>query len=617
MAEGVIETKQSLGKVSPKDSSSQLQTDLQQIKVEQEQSSKVTDYLAEHLPASETRIEEPMNPACEVAVVVPAYRERENMARLLLSLARQEGVKAEQFEVIVVVNNPSAPPLHEPGQSELQYQRKVDGYYASLEDNQHSLALLRSLENGVMPEQATQVEEEQFQEILSSGLKMHAIDKASPGATLPSGEQNVGGARDRGVAEVIERYKLQAGHDGIIAQTDADCALEPDYIAKLLDTFSNPEVIGVTGDAQFEAEPEIQEMFTPTIKSLVREYDQLYTRVLLKSLGNKGKRPAKLTGKVEFFGASMASRAYAAAEVGGVPRIAGGEDPAFGEALQEIGTIVRRQDLIVHPLYRLSERTAEGAGHGQKLNSVRDSIEQSGNLTVVNPQSIPAYQEIVKLLQQHLDGDEDALDELTIGEDQRPILSQDDEDLLREFQSKYRSVGDLLDSPDIQGIKTKISARVSEVFPRQDVTQSAELLVQHTLQLEPELTEAYERNFRETMLEEQGHIARRKVVCERFFTLASPPNPDLTVEDTHALLTSHAEELGLDKDTLQQVENDQSLINSLLDLSRQSTSISAALEGMQRLYKDELTSIESGSNMYALVQLIAINRAHRQLQHST
>jgi len=63
----------------------------------------------------------------------------------------------------------------------------------------------------------------------------------------------------------------------------------------------------------------------------------------------------------------MSSRAFAAARVGGVPEIAGGEDPGFSDALLTIGKVERSETIITKPVRRFSARTDVRAGHGQRL----------------------------------------------------------------------------------------------------------------------------------------------------------------------------------------------------------------------------------------------------------
>ena len=600
---------------APKKPSTDLATDLMRIQVEQEHSQKVDSYIAESIPDGEPRIEQQMDPKCEVAVVVPVYRERENVTRLLLSLARQKGVEPGQFEAVLVVNNPSKPPERQPEQTDDQFRRKLEGYHASIADNQATIALVRQLEAGVVPEGLSDGESAQLTEVVASGLRIHVIDKASEGVTLPEGEQNVGGARNRGVAEVVERFKYQAGHDGIIAQTDADCSLEPDYVAKLMTTFQDPEVVGVAGSARFEAEPEVEAIFTPAIRTLMAEYDRLYTRVLLTSLGKDGDRPGMAPGDVQFFGASMASRAFAAARVGGVPRIAGGEDPAFGRALQSVGSIVKQRDLIVHPLDRLSERTAENAGHGQKLNSAMDGIERTGNLVVNNPRSIPAFQEIVSVLQQYLSGDSEALGRLTMGPDNTPLITPGQEQEIREMGHGLETADQLLDAPAFQDIKSDISAQISEALPQVSVVESTDELIAMTLGDEPELRGEYETLMRNTLTAEEALIAERRLICEGYFSIVQPPNE--SIEDPGqvvSVLASHAAQLSLSDERLGQIQSDPRLLTELFRLTRESAGVGSAMAGMEVLYKDELTPVRDNPNMQAVIKLKSINQAHTKLQ---
>ena len=67
-------------------------------------------------------------------------------------------------------------------------------------------------ENGV---QLSDEEKDVVERIRSSGIKIFAVDKASEGKTLPDKEANVGGARNRGVAEAVARFYEQKKSNGI------------------------------------------------------------------------------------------------------------------------------------------------------------------------------------------------------------------------------------------------------------------------------------------------------------------------------------------------------------------------------------------------------------------
>lgn len=215
---------------------------------------KVISYLNENLSETEDRIKEPMNKECEVSIVIPAYGEREAIFRPIESLTRQKGISRDSFEAIFVINNPGKAPEQEDFKgTDNDYKRKFELYHKSLAENQECLKIIRHI-NGENIDVALSVEEKEIVEkIKSSGIKIFAIDKATPGKTLPRDEANVGGARNRGVAEAVARFYEQKKSNGIIAQSDADTILDENYLHNLIKVFKKkPELVGIAGELEFE-----------------------------------------------------------------------------------------------------------------------------------------------------------------------------------------------------------------------------------------------------------------------------------------------------------------------------------------------------------------------------
>ena len=170
----------------------------------------IEKYLAEHLPASEERIPTPMNPDCEICVIIPTYDEREYILLPLESLIHQNHVPPNQLEVIIVVNNPP-PPKKNANQNHESYQKKWERYQQVVKNNRETLKLIKYIngESENLNIQLSPKEKEIIRKIKDWGLRVFTIDKSGKGKTLPEAEANVGGARNRGAVEAVERfYKL-------------------------------------------------------------------------------------------------------------------------------------------------------------------------------------------------------------------------------------------------------------------------------------------------------------------------------------------------------------------------------------------------------------------------
>lgn len=237
----------------------------------------IVEFLTENLPESEERIRAAMDINCKVAVVIPAYCERHSILRMIKSLAEQKDVTVNEYELIVVVNNPDSPPKRASNEKLEDFTRRFDQFYKAVDENQQTLKLISYIHGRDVDVEMSEYERLVIETIRLSGLRVHAIDKASSGKTLSRNVANTGGARNRGVAEAVERFFKQR-RNGIIAQTDADCSVDEKYISNLIKTFdTKPDLIGISGgmDMQVELGNEMLKLV-----SLYDEVKEAYQRLL-------------------------------------------------------------------------------------------------------------------------------------------------------------------------------------------------------------------------------------------------------------------------------------------------------------------------------------------------
>jgi GT2 family glycosyltransferase len=321
---------------------------------------KIEVYLGENLPGADPgmRVPVPMLRECEVCVIIPSFGEREYILKPLESLARQVNVGPEQYEVIVVVNNPASAP------------------HGVVMDNRETLRMLRYIKGETYGEdiRLSPGEEEVVRKIRRSAMRLYVIDLASPGKTLPDAEANVGGARNRGAVEAVERFYKHTGKNGIIAHTDADSCVDENYIRNLITVFAeNPQWIAVSGRI-FEVVNTREDI------GKMREFNnsimQIYYYNLLKNLFINSLSADNVT----FYGCNAASRAFEIAVAGGVPRIPGAEDTLLGQRLEEIGEVGFAPDVVVYAAVRYSSRTSNG--RGRVLIEYREEMNEKGTVEV-------------------------------------------------------------------------------------------------------------------------------------------------------------------------------------------------------------------------------------------
>ncbi len=507
---------------------------------------KIIEYLAETLHG-ETRIETRMHSQCEVSVVIPAYAEREGIFRPLLSLARQEGVKPEQFEVIVVVNNPPSEPVRQADETQKDWERKRDLYLMATYQNEQTLLLIRSLTNSTISSESTEDERVFLDEIRSSGLKVYAIDKATNGQTLPETFANVGGARNRGVAEAVARFFEQKGTNGIVAQSDADVRFAPDYVVSLIRVFANdPVLIGIVGRMEFEKTAEMEALITSS-----SSFAQLLMHYRWVTECLKYGRTAKPLSRVWFSGGNMASRAFEVAIVGGVPKIAGGEDPAFGFRLAKIGKVEQVTEVLNHPLDRFSARTAASAGHGQHRLKLRDLIE-SGEMLVENPDAVKKFgemqAELNRLKTEKIATIENIRRVITINGN--ALLSDSDIELMSQALSSGKEMNDLEHSyPHIRTIRASVDQRLAELYPNIPLDIAVERILVETT-INDVIREEYEYKLRQLRDDEVKALhGREQFVRLLANLLRQTANRSEITKDNASFanfISEHAELLGED-----------------------------------------------------------------------
>ena len=342
----------------------------------------ILDYLSRTLDNEplESYIESPMDSGCKVAVMIPVYDESHgNILRSLSSLAEQEDVGSDLFEVDFVVNNPKT-----------DAESESEAFFA----NQESIKLLKYI-NGTSentPDSLTKGQKSEIDKIKKAGIKVNVIDKSS--AITANDENNVGVARNRAGAEIVERFLgTPQKTDGVVAITDCDCEFSPNYIKLIVDSFENNEINGVSGNLEFEIDPEIEN------HELVKKAFDVYM-----GIDREENETEKYKGEPDFAiqegalrsGANMAVNAKSWALAGGMPEIAGGEDIKFGQEVEKLeGPVAKNYGYTITSLMRVSERTGV-QGNGRIVKKIKESVDdfvagKSDRIYVENMELVGAF----------------------------------------------------------------------------------------------------------------------------------------------------------------------------------------------------------------------------------
>jgi GT2 family glycosyltransferase len=575
----------------------------------------VQSFLKENLPDSEERIAQPMDGKCEVSVVIPAYAERDYILRPLESLASQKGTTAEQFETIIVVNNPGSEPARAPDETDADYKRKVDLYHKAIGENQETLKLVRHLGGGGEAVSLSEKERQVVDRIKASGLRVFAVDKASPGKTLPPEDANVGGARNRGVAEAVARFYEQAGRNGIIAQSDADTRFDEHYIENLIRVFKErPDLIGLTGEMSFEEEGRKSEL-ARTI-SMYEEAEYRYHRLLDRFLANReeqAKAPA-FAKDVHFSGANMASRAFEAAAVGGVPKKAGGEDPEFGYRLSALGEIDRVPEVRTRPADRFSARTAVWAGHGQRKTKFFEAFEQRRTIDVENLEVTRIKKRVAEQLT-GFTGGPDTAERLKaiLSAEGKPMLDEDDIKLLEKKFSEYGDFRKMSGDEEVKALGMKFSSRLVEAYPDVPLEQAAPELLGE-LKKEKDLSGKQEAILEQVLATERAAIGNRLKALEGVFeAVYRAGDRDLDGDKLLSVLRKEGHNFGLDQKMIEALAAEPDSLEKLARLASSSGNTGEALSAAEGVFRDRLTMPEPGTMRMLELELRATHEASREL----
>ncbi len=593
-----------------------LQVDRNVDRQRDQMNQKIEGYLQENLPASEHRIQTPMDALCEVSIVIPAYGERDAIFRPLESLANQTPVAPQSFEAIFVINNPAGVPQRKQNMSDADYERSLAHYHTALEENQICLRIIEFINGGSDAPDLSDAERKIIDKIKTQGIKIYAIDKATPGNELPPGEANVGGARNRGVAEAAARFYEQKKSNGIIGQTDADTKLDENYVFNVIKVFhDNPAIVGIAGGLDFE-QTEQGDLFENISNYSELQYN--YRKVLelyLYGVSDKVEKPE--TKAVSFSGANMASRAFEAALVGGVPKIGGGEDPEFGRRLSQIGKIIDAPDVKVLSADRFSARTDVGAGHGQERIRLAGLLTENKGVVGEDPEYVLYLEGLRKGLQEfvaHQAGSADALKKLFTIKD--AALLDDTE--LQLFAKKMIGVEDLasdifLKDPELIELRTKIVERLKKIFPEESIELAAQKLIDKIVVDGGPVADKYAAIKAEMLKKEDEQREKNKKLIEKIVAIFFQHPVNTLDEDTFVqLVAERGYGADLSEIEVEKITKNHDVMNKFVDGMRGATTKEEAIAALTTSFKKKLKQSSDDPLKMRMLELNAMRQAQKE-----
>lgn len=261
----------------------------------------------------------PPSPNLRASVVVPARDEEDLIRACLLSLAAQSGVPSDRYEILLVLDR------------------------------------------------CTDATESRAREVQAShpDLRMHLLEGPGKGS---------GFARRVGMDEACERLLRIGRPDGLIASTDADTTVAPDWLAtQLAAVDAGARAIGGRiGLAEDGGLP-------PRVRDWHADHSRARYRALLEDPDHRGR-----TEHWQFSGASLALTAETYREVGGLEPLTTLEDEHLEKVLRQRGIPIERLlSVRATTSPRLRGRAERGLSYD--LSRVALELQASGSGDQGNP----------------------------------------------------------------------------------------------------------------------------------------------------------------------------------------------------------------------------------------
>ncbi len=260
--------------------------------------------------------------ACNIAVVIPALGEGEQLWATLNSIAKNPRLLLSETVVVVVINSrvDSDPDLVRQNLIDLEYLQRHANKYA----NKHGAA----------------------DSCPFGALRLAWINATSQLLQLPSKNGGVGLARKLGCELVLAQLPEQ----GILVQLDADTLVDQNYLPALAIAFSSTTCNAAVIPYCHQRAANSKE------RSAINHYE-LYMRCHTLGLRLAGSPYA-----YHSIGSTIACSKHAYRKAGGMNCRSAGEDFYFLQQLAKTSGVKHLMGTVVRPAARISQRTPFGTG---------------------------------------------------------------------------------------------------------------------------------------------------------------------------------------------------------------------------------------------------------------
>lgn len=265
-----------------------------------------------------------------MAVIIPAIHEFDNVKKLLYSLASNDATYFSRTIIIFAVNN------------------LITSSDEIKKDNYNLISLLRSI---IKKEAAG---DSLTEEIISSGLRIGLIDASSDGFAFNEKDGGVGLARKTGMDIALRIFDYTSDEKKIVVCLDADCTVERNYITEIYRNFQTRKLSAAAVNFRHDKPDNYEHACAITCYEIFLRYYVL------------GLKYANSPYAFHTIGSTMACDYQSYIKIEGMNKRKAAEDFYFMEKLAKIVPVEKINSTCIYPSSRGSWRVPFGTGQRVK-----------------------------------------------------------------------------------------------------------------------------------------------------------------------------------------------------------------------------------------------------------
>ncbi len=276
-----------------------------------------------------------------LAVVIPAIAEFDNIKILLNSILNNESKFINNTAIIFVINN---------------IQKSSDEIK---ENNKNTITYFENIID-------KNPQDEIQKRIIEQKINLGFIDASSQGNELPEKDGGVGLARKIGMDLALSIFNYDSNQKNILLCLDADCTISKNYIDEIYDQFNKRKISAASINFEHKIEGELENQFA------ILNYENFLRYYVL------GLNFANSPYAFHTVGSSMACDVESYVKIGGMNKKKAAEDFYFLEKLAKVVKVENINSVTVFPSSRGSWRVPFGTG--QRVNRYLSKIQNENVL---------------------------------------------------------------------------------------------------------------------------------------------------------------------------------------------------------------------------------------------